>query len=161
MAFRVQEITGATRPIVIPFAGQELHLEYCPYKNTPACRAELAAQRRKLLYDLQAAQEAFEIAELRRRAAVRVEDDPESTAHTTELVQDALAEFERLQKAVGLLDAEEVARLVDKWDAEDEKGHIPPSDLERVATLPDALLEAILKAIDEADKVNPPSAPAS
>lgn len=155
MAFRVTEITGATRPLVIPFAGQELHLEYLPYKNTPACRAELAAQRRKLLYDLQAAQEAFEIAELRRRAAVRAGEPEEGSVGT------ALAEFERLQKAVGLLDAEEVARLVDKWDAEDAQGPIPPSDKERVATLPDALLEAILKAIDEADKVNPPSAPAS
>ena len=161
-----------TKPLTVEMGGLVVHFEYRCNQKSPALSASLGSERRKMLYRVNETNSIYTHNEARKaKAMARLESeglsqDEEAALeaqiagfHT--LSKAALEEFEKLQQTTTLLDAEEVCRLVAVWDVEDEVGPIPTTDLQRVAALPEKLLDLIQSAIDEDCKIPPPTSPGS
>lgn len=174
MAFKLSSASRYTKTLTIPFAGQTVTFDYKPSGTSFEEKLKLGPERRKLTYDLADAtrmQAHFETRysnELARLESGEITDKAEleaiwegakghreSAASWRKIAEELFAQTERL-------DVEEVCRLVERWDVFDENDKLVPTDSPyQVSKLPAELLEAILKAIDEDAKPNPPSAPGS
>jgi hypothetical protein len=175
MAFRIGAASKFTKTLTVDFAGQILTFDYLPYENSIDKRLALEPQRRQVGYDYADAlrwQSHFEVRRDNELARLETGDitDPgqiatimQSAKELRELAESWRKRSEELNRAIELIDVEEVCRLVERWDAvDDNEQAIPTDNPERIAKLlPQKLLEAILKAIDQDIKVDPQNAPLS
>lgn len=174
MAFRLKSASRYTKTLTIPFAGETITFDYKPSGTSFEEKLRIGPERRKLTYDLadasrmQAHFEARHQSTLSRLESGEVTDKAEQDAlweqakEHRESAENWRKRTEELYAQTERLDIEEICRLVERWDVLDEDDKLIPTDNPQlVAKLPSELLEAILKAIDEDAKPNPPSAPGS